>query len=91
MGRQLFREFITKTIQNHIVWKKTKSSDGSGVCPNVTMTSVDISAEVYNFKEANEVLENQVDNCDVEKVKTEPELMNTKMVNKFQQQLNNWK
>ena len=42
----------------------------------------DISAEVYNFKEANEVLENQVENCDVEKVKTEPELMNTKMVKK---------
>jgi hypothetical protein len=33
----------------------------------------DISAEVYKFKEANEVLENQVENCDVEKVKTEPE------------------
>ena len=46
------------------------------------MTSVDISAEVYNFKEANEVLENQVKNCDVEKVQTEPELMNTKMVKK---------
>ena len=45
----------------------------NGFCPNVTVTSVDISAEVYNFKEANEVLENQVENCDVEKVKTEPE------------------
>jgi hypothetical protein len=42
------------------------------------VTSVDISAEIYNFKEANEV-----NNCDVEKVKTEPGLMNTKMVNKF--------
>ena len=47
----------------------------NGFCPNVTVTSVDISAEVYNFKEANEVLENQVENCDVEKVKTEPELI----------------
>jgi hypothetical protein len=33
------------------------------------VTSVDISAEVYNFKEANKVLENQAKNCDVEKVK----------------------
>ena len=32
-----------------------------------------ISAEVYNLKEGKEVLENQVENCDVEKVKTEPE------------------
>ena len=45
----------------------------NGFCPNVTVTSVDISAEVYNFKEANEVLENQVENCDVEKVKAEPD------------------
>ena len=29
------------------------------------------------------LLENQVKNCDVEKVKTKPELMNTMMVNKF--------
>ena len=29
-----------KTIQNHIVWKKTKSKDGSEFCPNVTVTSV---------------------------------------------------
>ena len=46
------------------------------------MTSVDISAEVYNFKD-NEVLENQFENCDVGKVKTEPELMNTTMVKKL--------
>ena len=69
-------------VQNYIVWKKTKSNDGSGFSPNIAMTSVDICPEVYNFKEANEVLENQVKNCDVEKVKTEPELMNTKMVKK---------
>ena len=51
-------------------------------CSNSVLLSKadDISAEVYNFKEANEVLENQVENCDAEKVKTEPELMNTKMV-----------
>jgi hypothetical protein len=52
-------------------------NDGSRLCPNVTVSSVEISAEVYNFKKVNEVLENQVKNCDVEKVKTEPELMNT--------------
>jgi hypothetical protein len=60
-----------KTIQNHIVWKKTKLNDGSGLCPNVTVTSVNMSAEVYSFKEANEVLENQIKNCDVEKIKTD--------------------
>jgi hypothetical protein len=32
-----------------------------------------ISAEVYNLKEGKEVLENQVGNCDVEKVKAEPD------------------
>jgi hypothetical protein len=26
----------TKKIQNHIVWKKTKSNDGFGFCPNAT-------------------------------------------------------
>ena len=60
--------------------ERKKSNEGFRFCSDETVTSVDISAEVYNFKEANEVLENQVENCDVEKVKTEPELMNTKMV-----------
>ena len=32
-----------------------------------------ISAEIYNFKEDKEVLENEVMNCDVEKVKTDPD------------------
>ena len=27
-------------FQNHNVWNKTKSNDGSGFCPNVTVTSV---------------------------------------------------
>jgi hypothetical protein len=53
-----------------------EKNDGFGFCP-VTVNSVDISSEVYNFKEANEILENQVENGDFEKVKTEPELMNT--------------
>jgi hypothetical protein len=53
----------------------TNSNDGFGFCPNVTVTYVDISGGVYNLKEANEVLENQVKNCDVENVKTEPELL----------------
>jgi hypothetical protein len=38
---------------------------------------------LLNFKEAKEILENQVKNCDVEKLKTEPELMNKKMVKQF--------
>ena len=32
-----------------------------------------ISAEVYNLKEGKEVLENRVENCDVGKVKVEPD------------------
>ena len=31
------------------------------------------SAEVYNFEEAKEVLKNQVENYNVEKVKTDPD------------------
>ena len=34
----------------------------------------DISVEVYDFKDANEALENQVEVCNDEKVKTEPDM-----------------
>jgi hypothetical protein len=33
----------------------------------------DISVEVYDFKDANEALDNQVEICNDEKVKTEPD------------------
>ena len=50
----VFNEFNTKNIQNHMVWKKTKSNDGSGFCPNVTVTSVAtmyyvFAADLLNF------------------------------------------
>ena len=33
-------EVDTKKIRNHIVWKTTTLNDGSGFCPNVTVTSI---------------------------------------------------
>jgi hypothetical protein len=73
---QLFNDFNTETT-SYCLGKKQSRRMGPDFVQ--MLPRPDISAEVYNFKEANEVLENQVKNCDVEKVKTEPELMNTKL------------
>ena len=66
-------KFHVKTNLTKTKWQIFSLSLKHYTTKDIIIKADKISAEVYNLKEGKEVLENRVENCDVEKVKAEPD------------------